>query len=107
MPTYDYRCDVCGHEFEHFQPISACPLKKCPACGSANVKKLISRFARLRSEDAVIDDLADPSKMGDLDDPGELRSWMKRMSKEMGEDLGDDFDEIMDEAGSLDDEDLG
>jgi len=30
MPTYRYRCEKCGHEFEVFQPITAEPLTECP-----------------------------------------------------------------------------
>lgn len=30
MPTYEYRCEKCGHEFEAFHSISAAPLKNCP-----------------------------------------------------------------------------
>lgn len=29
MPTYEYVCEKCGHEFEAFQSISAKPLKTC------------------------------------------------------------------------------
>ncbi len=32
MPTYEYECRKCGHEFEFFQNITAEPLKKCPKC---------------------------------------------------------------------------
>lgn len=45
MPTYDYRCSGCGHEFEKFQPISAAALKKCPACGKSALKRLIGTGA--------------------------------------------------------------
>jgi len=31
MPTYEYICEKCGHEFETMQSISAAPLKLCPA----------------------------------------------------------------------------
>lgn len=41
MPTYDYRCSACGHEFEEFQSITAAPLKKCPACGKSKLQRLI------------------------------------------------------------------
>lgn len=41
MPTYEYRCDVCGLEFEEFQSIAAEPLNVCPRCGG-NVHRLIS-----------------------------------------------------------------
>jgi putative FmdB family regulatory protein len=30
MPTYEYLCEKCGHEFEAFQAISAKPLQVCP-----------------------------------------------------------------------------
>ncbi|MGH8022624.1 MAG: FmdB family zinc ribbon protein [Limisphaerales bacterium] len=30
MPTYEYLCEKCGHQFETFQSISAQPLKTCP-----------------------------------------------------------------------------
>ena len=33
MPTYEYECADCGKRFEHFQSITAKPLKRCPACG--------------------------------------------------------------------------
>lgn len=41
MPTYDYRCDACGHQFEHFQSIRAQPLKKCPKCRKDELRRLI------------------------------------------------------------------
>jgi putative FmdB family regulatory protein len=30
MPTYEYVCQKCGHEFEAVHSISAAPLKNCP-----------------------------------------------------------------------------
>lgn len=30
MPTYEYICEKCGHQFEQFQSISAEPLSICP-----------------------------------------------------------------------------
>lgn len=41
MPTYDYRCEACGHELELFQNISEAPKRKCPACKKARLKRLI------------------------------------------------------------------
>jgi putative FmdB family regulatory protein len=41
MPTYEYMCENCGHEFEHFQSITARSLRKCPECGKASLKRLI------------------------------------------------------------------
>jgi putative FmdB family regulatory protein len=41
VPTYEYRCDACEHQFEEFQSITAAPLKKCPACGKAKLRRLL------------------------------------------------------------------
>jgi len=32
MPTYDYRCQRCGHQFEHQQKITDASLRDCPSC---------------------------------------------------------------------------
>jgi len=32
MPTYDYVCQECGHEFEAFQSMKDDPLTDCPSC---------------------------------------------------------------------------
>src|ERR1700712_596864 len=45
MPTYEYKCDACGHAFEKFQSIMAAPVKKCPVCGKNKVRRLISAGA--------------------------------------------------------------
>jgi len=45
MPTYDYRCSACGHEFEEFQSITAPPLRKCPKCGKGKLVRLIGTGA--------------------------------------------------------------
>ncbi len=47
-----------------------------------------------------MESLADPSKMGDLDEnnPQSMARFMKKMGREMGEDLGDDFEEALEGA---------
>ena len=54
MPTYQYHCTKCGHEFEKFQsmtdkPLAVCPKELCGAkkWGKGKVKKLISGGAGL------------------------------------------------------------
>lgn len=42
MPTYDYECSACGHEFEKFESITAAPTKKCPKCRKAKARRRIS-----------------------------------------------------------------
>ncbi|HDP98038.1 MAG TPA: zinc ribbon domain-containing protein [bacterium] len=40
MPTYDYICDDCGHQFEKFQSITSEPLTTCPKC-QGKLRRLI------------------------------------------------------------------
>ena len=47
MPTYEYRCSACNYEFERFQSITAEPIKRCPQCGKAKVKRLLGTGAGL------------------------------------------------------------
>jgi len=41
MPTYQYRCQACGLDFERFQSIKEPPVDRCPSCGGKS-KRLIS-----------------------------------------------------------------
>ncbi len=47
MPTYEYACPKCGHEFEQFQSMRDEPLKKCPKCKKTGVKRLVGGGAGL------------------------------------------------------------
>jgi len=40
MPTYEYECKSCAHNFEIFQAMSDQPVKDCPECGK-EVRRLI------------------------------------------------------------------
>lgn len=105
MPIYEYRCHDCRRRvslfYRSFSDIVAQP--SCPRCGGTNLTRLISRVGVVRSEESHIDELADPSSMGDLDenDPKSLARWMRRMSAETGEEMPEEFGEVMDrlEAG--------
>ena len=100
MPIYEFRCTDCGRKTTVLTlRVSEQVEPKCERCGSAKLTRLMSRFALVRSEDDRMDDLADPSSLGDLDenDPKTMARWMRKMGKELGEDAGDDFDEMVDE----------
>jgi len=45
MPTYDYLCDGCGHEFELFQAMSDSVKKKCPECKTNKLRRLFGTGA--------------------------------------------------------------
>jgi len=40
MPTYDYDCAECGHEFEQFQSMSSAALEICPKCGGKVTRRI-------------------------------------------------------------------
>ncbi len=45
MPTYDYRCDACGHEIALFQSITAPVKRTCPKCRKRRFRRLIGAGA--------------------------------------------------------------
>jgi len=47
MPTYDYICDECGHEFESYESIMAKPRTDCPACNQAKLRRKIGPGAAI------------------------------------------------------------
>jgi putative FmdB family regulatory protein len=47
MPTYDYICDSCGHEFEAFEPITSPPRADCPDCKLPKLRRKIGPGAAI------------------------------------------------------------
>jgi putative FmdB family regulatory protein len=101
MPIYEYHCADCRRAVSLLvMRISDPTPPRCPRCGGEQLRRLMSRFATVRSEEDRLDSLADPSAMGDVDenDPKSVARWMKKMGSEMGDDLGDDWGDNIDEA---------
>lgn len=102
MPIYEFSCKNCEKVFSVLMKFSDDQTKiRCPACKGLEIKRLLSRFAAPRSEEARIERMADPSKWGGFDenDPKSMVKFMKKMGKEFGDDLGEDFDQVLEEAG--------
>lgn len=98
MPIYEYRCNACGRTFAFLYGVSRDSRDPaCPACGGKELSRLISRVARVRSEDAMLEDLADPTKIGDFEDPRSLAKWAKNMGSALGDEAGEDFGAVVDE----------
>lgn len=105
MPIYEYRCAHCRRrvniwwrtfsDAETGEPV-------CPRCGGTELSRLLSKVAILRSEESRLDDIADPSAFGDVDedDPRSVGRWMRRMSEEMGEPMDDEFSQVIDRLES-------
>ena len=104
VPIYEYLCLDCKKPFSCLVGVVADSEEPhCERCGGTKLRKLISRIARVRSKESSLEDLADPSKLGDMDDPKAMARWAKEMGRSMadetGEELPEDFDEIM-ESGA-------
>jgi putative FmdB family regulatory protein len=101
MPIYEYYCEAC-HKKSSFLllRISEEIDPSCKACGSKNIKKLISRISVPKSEEKRMENLLGPSKFSDLDenDPGSMERIMRKMGRELGDELGEGFEESMEEA---------
>lgn len=41
MPTYEYACDACGHEYEREQRITEDAIKDCPSCGKPEARRMV------------------------------------------------------------------
>jgi putative FmdB family regulatory protein len=110
MPIYEYECRDCRRVVSLLvlRPSTADP-PACPRCGGSALTRILSRFSTIKSEEARMEALADPSAMGDVDenDPASMARFMKKMGRELGEDLGDDFGEAMDEAMTDGGDELG
>ncbi|MGB9722793.1 MAG: FmdB family zinc ribbon protein [Chloroflexia bacterium] len=102
MPIYEYRCPHCRGRFSVLALHPEQELPRCPRCGNTEVRRLISGFATLRSEEEQMEALADPSMLADVDenDPKSIARWARRMQRTMGEDLGEDFEEMIEEIES-------
>jgi putative FmdB family regulatory protein len=98
MPIYEYRCNACARTFAFLYGVSRDSRDPaCPACQGKDLSRLISRVARVRSEDAMLEDLADPTRIGDFEDPRSLAKWAKQMGSALGDDAGEDFGAVVDE----------
>lgn len=100
MPIYEYRCGNCKRRVSvFFRTMSAAQTDTphCPNCDSTSLTRLVSRFATVKSEEARLDAMADPSALGDVDenDPKSMARFMRKMSSEMGEEIGPEFDEMV------------
>ncbi len=104
MPYYEYHCLDCNSKarlfFTYAEYDTASPV--CPTCNSENLRRLISRVALARSEDARLTSLEDDSFLSGLDedDPRALGQAMRKINQEMGEDLGPEFNEVVERLES-------
>ena len=102
MPIYEYNCLDCRRRSSHLIRSIANPEPvKCLHCGSDRIQRIMSRFASVKSEEARLEQMADPGNWGGLDenDPSSVAKFVRKMGQEMGEDVSrDEIEQMADEA---------
>ncbi|MDZ7265276.1 MAG: zinc ribbon domain-containing protein [candidate division KSB1 bacterium] len=100
MPIYEYVCQQCGKKNSYLVFLTESFSPTCNHCGSHDLRRIMSRFAAVRSEESRLESLADPSKWGDLDenDPKSMVRFMKKMGRELGDEMGEDYNQLIEEA---------
>lgn len=115
MPIYEYRCPECGGKWSKVW--LTLPKKgqekalRCKACGAGALERLMSPFAKPKSEEQRLESLADPSSLSGLDenDPRSLARMVRKISEETGEPLEGEEAEMLErmEAGEMPEEEGG
>lgn len=92
MPLFEYVCSQCSKQFTFLSGVISDNSKpKCPRCGSLELKKLMSRFARGRSDDERMDAIGEKLESKDLDNPVDLRRFAREMGREISAETGEDM----------------
>ena len=97
MPLYEYECRACGKQFTFLSGVVSAGKSEaqCPRCASADLKKLMSRVARGRSDDEKLDAVAEKMETRNLDDAGSMRQFAREMSREIAAESGVDMRDEM------------
>ena len=106
MPIYQYDCEGCDQRVDvFFRSANSASDAACPECGSADLSRVMSAFARNRSGSDRLDSIDFSQEMGRLGGGNErdFAKWAKRMGREYDDELGSNFSELAEKAESGDD----
>jgi putative FmdB family regulatory protein len=107
MPLFEFICEDCQKQFTFMSGVVADNSDpQCPRCHSANLRKLMSRVSRGRSDDDRMDDFAEKMDNQNMDDPGTLRRFAREMGNELsaesGEDMRDEIEQLIEDEARED-----
>lgn len=100
MPLYEYLCLSCRNRFTLLRSVSERNNStSCANCSEKKVNRLVSSFRTIRTEEQIVESLADASKMPDFDEnnPGQVTQWAKKVAREMGENMDEEIDSMAEE----------
>lgn len=111
MPVYEFVCNTCRAQISVFVRTVNSPVNAaCEKCGSADLRRLVSKFAVLRGPGGGnLEGLDDMMGGFDENDPRAMAAWAREMQRESGEDMGPEFDDMVSrlERGETLDDDIG
>jgi len=106
MPIYEYIRKKCGKRNSFLIYPWENEILKCKFCGSEELQRIISRFARLRSDEERIERTVESAMSSvDINNPESIKEWMRKTLKEYSDELGGEVD--IDEAVESLSEELG
>jgi putative FmdB family regulatory protein len=103
MPLYEFCCSKCFKKFTVLCSIADRDNPQaCQHCGETNCRRLVSRVKTVRTEEQIMESLADPSALSGLDenDPRTFATWAKKMAREMGENMDEEIESMAQEEFS-------
>jgi putative FmdB family regulatory protein len=97
MPIYEFRCNACGARLSRFvRSMRTDAAGTCSRCGSADLRRLVSRVAVLRAplNPSALDknELLDGV---DYTDPASMGSFFRRMQDAFHDEPNEHMDEII------------
>ena len=99
MPIYEYRCQDCSKLSSilvRSPKTAAAPA--CQHCGSAHLKKVISRVGRLRTQGDVVGEYGTPRPGEAYSDPRQIGSWVERRFESYGMEVPEETRRMIDAA---------
>ena len=86
MPTYEYECRACGHEFEREQRIHEDAIKTCPRCRKHEARRLISRTSFVLKGSGWYSDLysSKPAAKSEGDSTSDAKTSSEKSEKSEG-----------------------
>ena len=97
MPIYQYDCSTCKKRVDvFFRSISRVTDPVCPECGGKELKRVISKVLRARSDAERISSIDINQEMAYVNsrDVGEFAKWAKKMGRRYDSALGSDFNQL-------------
>jgi putative FmdB family regulatory protein len=64
LPTYEYRCSQCSHQYEKREGFDSPPLQECPRCGSEARRLLHAPPILFKGQGFYVTDNRKPSPVG-------------------------------------------